>query len=304
MKYPLVSVVIPNYNHAPYLRERIDSVLAQTYPNFEVIILDDCSTDNSRDIIASYANDRRVSDIIFNDSNSGSTFIQWQRGFDIAKGEYIWIAESDDVADNRFLEMVLGKMLSVEGCVLGFSGSYLIDQDGKLLNYSWDEPKLYCSNGIYEGQSFAKQRLLYKNLLYNASMIVFRKDCLSSVDPVYRTFRYCGDWSFWLDICLLGKVVEVQDKLNNFRQHFNKVSTRSRNNGDDFLEGARYQTRAMDVLSLGRWRRCCLRGRMTKRIHESTLQNKVSLIQQYPQVYGGTLLDIITYEIDKLVWSC
>lgn len=299
MNLPLVSVVIPNYNHSPYLRDRIDSVLSQTYPNFEVLILDDCSTDDSRSVIEEYRNRDHVSAIVMNETNSGSTFVQWQRGFDMTKGDYIWIAESDDVADSKFLEVIVGKMLSVDGCVLGYSGSHFIDQDGKILEYSWDEPKLYRHNGIYDGISFAKQRLLYKNLLYNASMIVFRKECLKGVDPVYRTFRYCGDWSFWLDICMQGKVVQVTDKLNYFRQHLNKVSTRSRTNGDDFLEGARYQTRAMDVLNLGWWRRLCLKGRMTKRIRKSMLKDKASVVQMYPQIYYGGVFDIIAYEIDK-----
>lgn len=300
MNLPLVSVVIPNYNHSPYLRDRIDSVLSQTYPNFEVLILDDCSTDDSRSVIEEYRNRDHVSAIVMNETNSGSTFVQWQRGFDMAKGEFVWIAESDDMADPRFLEIVVGKMQSVEGCVLGFSGSHFIDQDGKQLDYSWDEPKLYRTNGIYEGRHFAEQRLLYKNLLYNASMIVFRKECLKGVDPVYRTFRYCGDWSFWLDICLQGKVVQVTDKLNYFRQHLNKVSTHSRSNGDDFLEGARYQTRAMDVLNLGWWRRHCLKGRMTKRIRKSIHKENAFLAHQYPQVYCGTLLDVFIYELDKI----
>lgn len=301
MNTPLISVIIPNYNHAPYLRQRIDSVLAQTYPNFEVILLDDSSTDNSRDVIAEYANEARITDIILNEVNSGSTFVQWQRGFDLAKGEYIWIAESDDVADRLFLEKVVGQMLSVENCVLGFSGSNFIDQNGNLLDYSWDEPKQYHSNGIYDGLLFAKQRLLYKNLLYNASMIVFRKDCLKNVDPIYRTFRYCGDWSFWLDICMQGKVVEIKEKLNNFRQHLNKVSNRSRQNGDDFLEGARYQTRAIEVLSLSPWKRRCLRGRMTKRIRKHRPANWEILQKKFPLVYGSSIWDIIAYEIEKIL---
>ena len=59
MRMPLVTVIIPNYNHAKYLRQRIDTVLNQTYTSFEVIILDDCSTDNSKDIILSYPNFRK-----------------------------------------------------------------------------------------------------------------------------------------------------------------------------------------------------------------------------------------------------
>jgi len=102
---PKVSVIVPNYNHAPYLRQRIESILNQTYQDFEVILLDDCSTDNSRDILNNYRNQSKVSHCIFNAVNGKSAFQQWQKGVQLAKGEYIWIAESDDWAEPEFLEV-------------------------------------------------------------------------------------------------------------------------------------------------------------------------------------------------------
>ena len=76
---PLVSVVIPNYNHAPYLRRRVRSVLDQTFGDFEVLILDDASTDESLRVLDEFAADPRVR-IVANETNSGSTFVQWRRG--------------------------------------------------------------------------------------------------------------------------------------------------------------------------------------------------------------------------------
>ena len=70
----MVSVIIPNYCHAPYLRQRIDSVLAQSYPDFEVVLLDDCSTDGSREVIERYRNHPRIKQIVYNDRNGGSAF--------------------------------------------------------------------------------------------------------------------------------------------------------------------------------------------------------------------------------------
>ena len=97
--FPTVSVIIPNYNHAPYLRQRIDSVLKQDYQDFEVILLDDCSKDDSRQVLDSYRNHPKVSHVVYNEQNTGNTFIQWERGVNLAQGRYIWIAESDDVAE-------------------------------------------------------------------------------------------------------------------------------------------------------------------------------------------------------------
>ena len=89
MKRPLVSVIVPNYNYARFLDERMQSILTQTYQNFEIIILDDCSKDNSRDVIEKYRGNPHVSCIVYNEVNSGSPFKQWNKGFIIAKGELI-----------------------------------------------------------------------------------------------------------------------------------------------------------------------------------------------------------------------
>jgi glycosyltransferase involved in cell wall biosynthesis len=85
----MISVIVPNYNHAKFLKERIDSILNQTIQDFELIILDDCSTDNSREIIESYRQLPNVS-IFYNSKNSGSPFKQWKKGINRAKGKYIW----------------------------------------------------------------------------------------------------------------------------------------------------------------------------------------------------------------------
>ncbi len=72
----MVSVILPNYNHAAYLRQRIESILNQTYQDFELIILDDCSPDNSKDVIEEYRNNSHISHIVYNETNSGYTLKQ------------------------------------------------------------------------------------------------------------------------------------------------------------------------------------------------------------------------------------
>ncbi|MGI4804090.1 MAG: glycosyltransferase family 2 protein, partial [Janthinobacterium lividum] len=101
---PVVSVIIPNYNHAVFLQERIESVLFQSYRNFEVIILDDASQDTSKEIIESYRSHPQITQLIYNNENTGNPFLQWKKGFELAKGKYIWIAESDDNCNPLFLE--------------------------------------------------------------------------------------------------------------------------------------------------------------------------------------------------------
>lgn len=109
MENPKVSVIIPNFNHEKYLDERIQSVLNQTYTDFEVIILDDVSKDNSKEVIEKYRSNPHVSNIVYNTENSGSTFKQWAKGFNLAKGGLIWIAESDDSCSPKLLEKLVNE---------------------------------------------------------------------------------------------------------------------------------------------------------------------------------------------------
>ena len=310
----LISVIIPGYNHAPYLRERIESVLNQEYPDLEVILLDDCSTDNSAEIMQAYASDKyscngREVRFVPNESNSGNTFKQWAKGISLAKGEYIWIAESDDVAEPSFLRECMARLLANPKAVVAFSWSDMIGPDSKVLDYSWDETWRYKAPGVYEGEEFCLQRMVYKNLMYNASMIVFRKKYYEKVSPRYMQFRHSGDWLFWFEICMQGEVCEVPQKLNKFRQHSQKVSNDSRTSGMDFEEMAEIQTIISNTLNLCSYNRKCLKGRQTKRIekalrHNSTpsfVANLKTLKEKYPNIYGGNSFDKVLYTIDKVL---
>ncbi|MEB5476808.1 glycosyltransferase family 2 protein [Acinetobacter pollinis] len=79
MSGPVVSVIVPSYNHAQFLEQRLESILNQTFQDFELIILDDVSPDHSREIIENYRNYPKVSQMIFNGRNSDSTFFQWNK---------------------------------------------------------------------------------------------------------------------------------------------------------------------------------------------------------------------------------
>src|SRR5256884_5552042 len=126
MNTPKVSVIVPNYNHAPYLRERLESILTQTYKDFELLILDDGSTDDSYQIIARYERRARVR-VLVNSTNSGSAFSQWNRGISLARGEYVWIAESDDSADPHFLEMLIPVLDETPSLGIAYCQSHLIN---------------------------------------------------------------------------------------------------------------------------------------------------------------------------------
>src|SRR5665811_2252292 len=102
---PKVSVIVPNFNHAKYLLERLESIYGQTYGNTEVILLDDCSSDDSVAVLRDYAERYPDKTICrFNEENSGGVFHQWKKGLELATGELVWIAESDDYCSANLLE--------------------------------------------------------------------------------------------------------------------------------------------------------------------------------------------------------
>lgn len=231
----MVSVILPTYNHAPYLKQRIDSILNQTYQDFELIILDDCSPDNSRDIIERYRGNPHISHIIYNETNSGSTFKQWKKGFELTQGEYIWIAESDDYADPTLLEKAIASILRYNSA-LCFSQTRIVDKDNIVL---MEQPPILPDYSM-DILQFTKEYLLFSNPICNASMVVFKKQAIAKdLWNKIVEFRYCGDWLLWGSLCQDKNttVSEVKESLNYFRSHSVKVSNKAEERGLGILEG-------------------------------------------------------------------
>ena len=214
MNNPLVSVIIPNYNHAQFLDERIQTVLNQTYQNFELIILDDKSTDNSMEVINKYKDDPHVSEIVVNEENSGSTFKQWHKGFELAKGDIVWIAESDDSCDTKLLEVLVQGYLD-SNAVLAFCKSCKYDDDGNRRCY-FPHDKLVKSFSM-TGHDFIKEHMIHGNIVTNASSAIFNRQAALSVDRKYMSMRGEGDWLFWIELMQLGNVFFSKEELNYYR---------------------------------------------------------------------------------------
>ena len=227
---PLVSVIIPNYNYARFLTERIDSVLSQTFQNFELIILDDCSTDNSREVIERYRSNPKVSHIIYNQSNTGSPFAQWEKGLSVARGKYIWVAEADDSALPEFLAYAVAALEADNRVALVKTMSELVDADGNTFARPYFEN--YSPDGqtrIYDGDSYLEHRMIQRNKFYNASMVLFRHDAWASLSSKpYLKMRYTGDWLFWGMLMAGQRVAEVAKRLSRFRFHGHSVTDEGR----------------------------------------------------------------------------
>jgi len=216
MNNPLVSVIIPNYNHARFLDERIQSILNQTYQNFELIILDDKSTDNSVEVINKYKDNPHVSHIIVNEENSGTTFKQWHKGFELAKGEIVWIAESDDSCDSSLLETLVRGYVD-NNAVLAFCRSCKYDVDGNKSVYA--HQKLLVDNIVMQGKTFISKYMIDRNIVANASSAIFSRELAMSIDKQYMKMRGNGDWLFWIELMECGNVFFSTRELNYFRFH-------------------------------------------------------------------------------------
>ncbi|MCD4812944.1 glycosyltransferase family 2 protein [bacterium] len=254
MEIPVVSVIIPNYNHAPYLKQRIESVLAQTYQNFEVILLDDASIDKSRKIIRVYANHPRVRHTVCNEENSGSAFQQWVRGMDLAAGKYLWIAESDDWAAPGFLEKLVPLLETHPNVGVAYCKSWIVDKKSRTIGDTsgWtkdlDENR-WESDFINNGQDEIKNYLIHKNTILSASAVLFRRTVLDKIKPIATDYRLCGDWLHWIKMLSCSDVAYVVDKLNYWRE--NTSNARMKSPGTlEWLEGEGVLRQAAEIAEL------------------------------------------------------
>lgn len=230
MKEFFVSVIIPNYNHARFLDKRISSVLNQTYQRFEVIILDDNSTDESRKLIEGYSKSPKISQVSFNEKNSSSPFRQWEKGIEKAKGEIIWIAESDDFADEYFLEKLI-QHFNNPGVGIVHCASYLVDENDKVqgeissLQRNWVKKD---ENYFKSGRIKIQEDLRFSCTVLNASSVLFRKHFAKNALVGLKDYRFVGDWFFWISILSESDFYYSKELLNNFRISKNSYTGKKR----------------------------------------------------------------------------
>ena len=221
---PKITAVLPCFNHAMFLEERISSVLEQTYPVEQIVFLDDASTDGSADIAKKLLSGFS-GEVVFciNAMNSGSPFAQWNKGVLLAKHDLIWIAETDDACKPRLIETLCNAIVT-SGAVLGFAQSRYIDERGNVLGSAlaymdahW--PGKFHHSFSMDGRHFNALYLAYLNAIPNASAVLFSKQAFIASGMSNESMRYSGDWDAWIRICARGRVEFVADELNLFRCH-------------------------------------------------------------------------------------
>lgn len=289
---PLVSVIIPNYNHAPFLKERIDSVLNQSYGYLEAIILDDCSSDNSREIIEVYRGNEKVKHIVYNQKNSGNTFVQWQKGVELALGEWVWIAESDDRAHPDFISKCLEEAREAD---LVFCKSVIINANGSQTTYLGEPffpkenvfpPNMSCHR--IDSSAFIQAHMYNFNHIVNASSVLTKRALLIQWIPSITEFKLCGDWMLWVLLLTNTKACYVQEGLNHFRVHDQTVRSMESNTMNTFYENARiaayiYQTFPTPVLKrkISEYLIYAYFNRYSKTQRKGTFLSFLNLISKY-----------------------
>jgi glycosyltransferase involved in cell wall biosynthesis len=229
---PTVATIVPNFNHALYLPQRMDTVFEQSKRAERVIILDDCSTDNSREIIDGYR-DRENTQILYGESNTGDPFSQWNKGIALASEDYIWIAESDDFAELDFLEKMLETAMRFPSAGIIYCQSDLVDETGEVsgdldTHYAdldsigrWESD--FFNNGWDECLSY----LVFKNTIPNASACLFRRDVFERIGLASTGFRLCGDWMTYIRLLEVSDIAFSADILNHYRRHDNTARNSS-----------------------------------------------------------------------------
>ena len=223
-----ISVVIPNYNYEKFLIQRVYSILYQTRKIDEIIFLDDCSTDNSKELI-----DKIMDKIgkyvvvkkIYNTENTGIAFKQWQKGFNNAKSEYVWIAEADDYCDKKMLEVLLNKIKKDSNIRIAYVDTAFIDSKGKIFLKTikneidlrktghWD--KDFINNGKNELENYT----FLNCTIANVSSCIIKKDNYDEIFESAIKYRQAGDWVVYANVMIKGDIAYVNKPYNYYRVH-------------------------------------------------------------------------------------
>ena len=216
---PEISVIIPSYNHATYIGHAVESVFAQSHTDFELIVVDDGSTDNSLEVLSGFSDPRLM---VLTQPNQGA-HAAINRGLRAATGEYLAILNSDDLYHPHRLAKIL-EVLKADRQV-GLVGSYIeiIDRHGKSLGikhgYADSSPWLLeVPERSFRAGSDLHKALLTENYWSTTSNFVFPRRWFEAVGE-FRPLRYAHDWDFALRMASVARMVLLPEVLMRYRVH-------------------------------------------------------------------------------------
>lgn len=216
----IVSIIAPAYNHEEYIIDSLSSIAQQTYFNKQLIVIDDCSSDKTAELIEQYI-DRDVVRELF---PAGIQFIKHERnmnahytineGISMAVGKYISIINTDDCYEKERLSLMIGE-LKKNNARMAFSNVKCIDENGKCFEH---EPFEIMARNIYKypTPSFA---LPIQNVAVGTGNFVFEKALFDEVGGFSSEYHFIHDWDFILKVALISEPVHVKDTNYLYRFH-------------------------------------------------------------------------------------
>ena len=235
----LVSVVVASYNHARYLPRRMESLISQTYPNIEILVIDDCSPDNSVEVLRTYANHPRVR-LIERETNGGWVTVSNQ-GLELARGEYVLFANCDDDCEPEMIERLVAAMGSHPEVGLAFCRSAMVDERGARIGDDFTVRerafRARCVNDCTLLRDEMRRFLMHSCVIPNLSAALIRRICFERVGVISHEYRACSDWDLFFRIADHFDFIYVATPLNHFRQHGSTIrnSTKGRITYDEFF---------------------------------------------------------------------
>lgn len=225
----LISVIVTSYNHAEYLDERMESLLQQTYKNLEIIVVDDCSSDRSVEVLTKYDCHNHVK-IVALEKNGGYANAT-NLGVSLSNGGYIMFAECDDFNESTHIEVLYDKMCGSQNIGVAFSKSNMIDSNGNTFgdDFCFREKsfKHLCLKDTVIPQRDIQRFFLISCVIPNMSAALLRKDLFQRVGGLSPEYKACADWDFWCRVSALCDFYYVASPLNNFRTHQTSVRSTS-----------------------------------------------------------------------------
>lgn len=235
----LVSVVVASYNHARYLSRRMQGLINQSYPSIEILVIDDCSPDNSVEVLRKYA-DHPLVKLVLREKNGGWVTVSNQ-GIDMATGEFILFANCDDDCEPRMIERLVGAMNSQPAAGIAFCRSQMIDEMDQPLGDDFEirEPafRARCLTDTVINGGEMRRFLLHSCVIPNLSAMLIRKSCLDQVGKLSPDYRACSDWDLFFRVAHHHDFAYVAEPLNRFRQHGATIrsATKGRITYDEFF---------------------------------------------------------------------
>ena len=212
-KNNLVTVYITNFNYGRYIRKAIESVLNQTFQNYELIIIDDGSTDDSQEIIEEFKGIDNI-EIVYQ-KNKGLN-ISNNIAIKLAKGKYIVRLDADDYLDENFLSILVAKIESDDQIGLIFSDYFLIDQNGEIQN-------------VFKRNSFKKAKdEIILDMPAHGACTLFRIDAVKEVGNYSELYKCQDGYEMWLKLINKYKVWHIPTPLFYYRQHQSSLTRKEK----------------------------------------------------------------------------